>query len=118
MAFLSSEQRKYRTLSQLTFYEPSPFPPSFATPPWGARLGPGGENPGDNVFNEPSFASQNNQLPEFHSNAGFLLVQEDPSKEILHQVLSDQLRNQNAFKCYLQNQMKGKIVNCFSTRIV
>lgn len=76
MAFLISEQRKYKSLSQLTFYKPSLFPLSFATLSCGARDGGGRREPWGQarlIVYGPGFRFTNNQLPERHSNAGCLL---------------------------------------------
>ena len=59
------------------------------------------------IVNKAGFRFTNNQLPELHSNAGFPLVQEGPSKEIFPLVQSDPLRkNQNVFKWI--NYFSGK----------
>ena len=126
MAFLSSEQRKYKTLSQRTFYEPSPFPRPLLPPTCGARLGPGGENPGDNVFNEPGFALQIinylnsivtpdfswfKRVPVRKYFTRFYLISWETKTHLSGLIIA-------MGNIYLQNQMNGKIVNSFSTRIV
>ena len=126
MVFPSSEQRKYKTLSRLTFYEPSPFPPSFATPPCGARLGPGGENPGDNVFNEPGFALQKINYLNSIATPDFSWFKRVPVRKYFTRFYLISWETKTHLSgliipmenIYLQNQMTGKIVTSFSTRIV
>lgn len=94
-------------------------------PTCGARLGPGGENPGDNVFNEPRFALQIinylnsivtpdfswfKRVPVRKYFARFYLISWETKTPLSGLIIA-------MGNIYLQNQMKGKIVNSFSTRI-